>query len=110
VRGTSIERPLSAYSGLSASLELTTPEMMPGLRALGFIDAGWLRNNNAASPKPSSDHLASAGLGLRYGRGPFALSMDYGYIVTGSRVPLSFNSASPQRGDDRFYINLSVRF
>jgi hemolysin activation/secretion protein len=110
VRGTSIERPISGDKGLSASLELTTPELMPGLRALGFIDAGWLGNNNAAAPKPSSDHLASAGLGLRYGKGPYALSMDYGYIFTGSKVPLSFNSASPQRGDDRFYINFSVRF
>ena len=110
VRGTSIERPISGDKGLSATLELTTPELMPGLRALGFVDAGWLGNNNAVAPRPSSDHLASAGLGLRYGKGPYALSMDYGYIVTGSKVPLSLNSASPQRGDDRFYINFSVRF
>ncbi|MFC5498352.1 ShlB/FhaC/HecB family hemolysin secretion/activation protein [Caenimonas terrae] len=110
VRGTSIERPLSGDKGLSATLELTTPELAPGLRALGFVDAGWLGNNNPAPPKPSTDHLASAGLGLRYGVGAYAVALDYAYILSGSRVPLSLNSAAPQRGDDRFYINLSVRF
>jgi hypothetical protein len=30
--------------------------------------------------------------------------------VSGSRIPLSLNSSAPQRGDERFYINLSVRF
>lgn len=109
VRGTSIERPVSGDKGLSVSLELTTPELMPGLRLLGFVDAGWLGNNNPAPPKPTTDHLASAGLGLRYGSGGYAVSMDYGRIVSGSRVPLTLNSSSPQRGDDRFYINFSVR-
>jgi hemolysin activation/secretion protein len=110
VRGTSIERPVSGDKGLSASFEVTTPELMPGLRLLGFVDAGWLGNNNPAEPKPTTDRLASVGLGLRYGIGAFAVSADYGRIVTGSRVPLSLNSASPQKGDDRFYVNLSVRF
>ena len=110
VRGTSIERPLSGDKGVSATLEVTTPELMPGLRALGFIDAGWLGNNNPSPPKPTTDHLASAGLGLRYGTGAYALSMDYGHIFVGSRVPLSLNSSAPQRGDRRFYINFSVRF
>jgi hypothetical protein len=39
-----------------------------------------------------------------------ALSIDYGRIVTGSRVALTANSAAPQRGDDRVYVNASVRF
>ena len=110
VRGTSIERPISGDKGLSMSVEVTTPELAPGLRLLGFVDAGWLGNNNPTAPKPGTDRLASAGLGLRYGAGAFAVSADYGHIVSGSRVPLSLNSASPQRGDERFYINLSVRF
>ena len=110
VRGSSIERPLSADKGVSGTLELTTPELTPGLRVLGFVDAGWLGNNNPTPPKPTTDHLASTGLGLRYSTGTYALSMDYGYIFVGSRVPLSLNSSAPQRGDKRFYINLSVRF
>jgi hemolysin activation/secretion protein len=111
VRGTSQERPVSGDSGISASLEATTPEIAPGLRFLGFVDAGWLGNNTPNSPtKPSSDRLSSIGLGLRYSNGPFAISADYGRLVTGSRVSLADNPASPQRGDDRFYINLSLRF
>jgi hemolysin activation/secretion protein len=110
VRGTSIERPISGDKGLSASFEITTPEVATGLRLIGFVDAGWLGNNNPAPPKPTSDRLASVGLGLRYGNGPFAFTADYGRIVTGSRVPLALNSSSPQRGDDRFYVNVSVRF
>ena len=110
VRGTAIERPISGDKGVSATLEITTPELMPGLRLLGFVDAGWLGNNNPTPPKPTTDRLASVGLGLRYGNGPYAVTADYGHIVSGSRVPLALNSSSPQRGDDRFYINLSVRF
>lgn len=111
VRGTEIERPLSGDMGLSGSVEVSTPELAPGLRAHGFVDAGWLGNNDPnGNTKPGSDHLASIGLGLRYGQGPFALAIEYGRIVTGSKVPLTFNSASPQRGDERLYVNLAVRF
>ncbi len=111
VRGTSIDRPITGDKGVSGSLEVTTPERATGLRLLGFIDAGWLGNNepNGAN-KPSSDRLASIGMGLRYGREPFAVALDYGRLITGSRVPLALNSAAPQRGDDRLYINLSLRF
>jgi hemolysin activation/secretion protein len=111
VRGTDIERPISGDSGVSASFELTTPELVTGLRALGFVDAGILHNNKANGVnRPSSDRLASVGVGLRYVRGVFSASLDYGRLVTGSRVPLSVNSASPQRGDDRWYVNVAVRF
>ncbi len=111
VRGTSIDRPITGDNGLSASLEVTTPELTSGLRLLGFVDAGWLGNNrpNGAN-KPSSDRLASVGVGLRYAKEPFALSLDYGRVVTGSRVPVTLNASSPQSGDDRLYINLSLRF
>lgn len=111
VRGTSLERPVSGDKGLSAQFELTTPDVAPGLRFLGFVDAGWLGNNSPnGTSKPSSDRIASAGLGLRYGNGPFSLTADYGRLIKGSRVPLAFNSAAPQKGDDRFYVNVSVRF
>lgn len=111
VRGTAIDRPVSGDSGLSASLELNTPELAPGLRLLGFVDAGYIANNDPTTvTKPSSDRLASVGLGLRYAKGSFAVSADYGRLVTGSRVPTAAYPDAPQRGDDRFYINLSVRF
>ncbi len=111
VRGTSTDRPMTGDKGVSASMEVTTPELAPGLRLLGFLDAGWLGNNKAdALARPASDHLASVGLGLRFAREPFAVSLDYGRLLNSSKVPLTLNSASPQRGDDRFYVNLSLRF
>ena len=33
----------------------------------------------------------------------------FGTLVLGSRVPLSVNSGSPRKGDDRFYITLAYR-
>jgi hemolysin activation/secretion protein len=111
IRGTEIERPISADSGLSVTLELTTPELAAGLRMLGFLDAGYLRNNSPDGlNKPPSDRLASAGLGLHYAAGAFAASLDYGRLFLGSRVPLTLNSNAPQRGEDRLYVNVSVRF
>jgi hemolysin activation/secretion protein len=111
VRGTELERPISGDKGVSATFEITTPELLPGLRALGFLDAGWLANNNPnGTNKLSSDRLASIGLGLRYGQGPFAVSADYGRLILGSRVPATLNSATPEKGDGKFYINVSVRF
>lgn len=111
VRGTEIERPISGDSGLSASIEMLTPELAQGLRLLGFVDGGYLRNNKPnGADKPSSDAIASVGVGLRYTHRMFTAAADYGRIVKGSRVPLTLNSASPQDGDERFYITLSVRF
>ncbi|MBC5765362.1 ShlB/FhaC/HecB family hemolysin secretion/activation protein [Ramlibacter albus] len=121
VRGTTTDRPVSGDSGVSVTFELTTPEVATGLRFLGFIDAGWISNNDVvvstdptvatSLSKPSSDHLVSVGLGLRYFYGTaFSVSADYGRLLNSSRIPLSANSSSPQRGDHRFYISVSYRF
>jgi hemolysin activation/secretion protein len=111
VRGTALERPISGDSGFAASVEATTPELAPGLRLLGFVDAGYLTNNEPnAFTRPGSDRLASFGFGLRYVNGPLVVSADYGRLLNSSRVPLTLNAASPQRGDDKVYVNLAVRF
>ena len=111
VRGTDIERPLSGDSGLSGTVEASSPELVQGLRLAGFIDGGWLSNNKPTTGlKPGTDQLASVGVGVRYFRGPLAASLDYGYIVTGSKVPLTFNSSAPKVGDDRVYVSVSLRF
>ena len=110
IRGTS-ERPISGDKGMMASLEVSTPDVAPGLRMLGFVDAGWLRNNNPnGTTKLSSDQLASVGLGLRYSAGTLGLSAEWGRVVTGSSVPLTVNAASPRAGDVKFHLNLSARF
>jgi len=110
VRGTE-ERPLAADKGIFASVEVTSPELFSGLRALVFIDNGWIGNNepNGIS-RLSNDQLRSVGLGLRYNTGNFALSADYGRLTTGSKIPLTINTNSPQRGDDKLNLNLSIRF
>lgn len=110
VRGTELERPVTGDKGISGTLELTTPELEPGWRLLGFVDAGYVRNNKPDFVlNPRSDRLASIGVGTRYVRGPFSLAIDYGTLVLGSRVPLAVNSGSPRKGDDRFYITLAWR-
>jgi hemolysin activation/secretion protein len=111
VRGTDSERPISGDMGVSGTFEVTTPEVLQGLRLLGFVDAGWIGNNGPNTPaKPAADSIASVGLGARYVRGNFTATFDYGRIVDGSRVPLTVNSSAPRSGDGRFYVVVALRF
>jgi hemolysin activation/secretion protein len=107
------DRAISGDRGLQASLELNTPELAPGLRLTGFVDAGWLSNRDADGVRRvSSDHLSSVGLGLRYANSSVGLSiqMDYGRLLTGSKLPLATNSSAPQKGDDKSHVSVSIRF
>ena len=113
VRGTDSDRPVTGDSGYSGTAELLTPEAetLPGLRFLVFADGGFVYNNNSDGlNNPSSDRLVSLGFGLRFTRGLVTATADYGKLVKGSKVPLSLNSGSPQKGDDRFYLTVGVRF
>jgi hemolysin activation/secretion protein len=110
VRGTG-ERVLSADNGMQLSAELTTRELAPGLRLLGFVDVGWLGNRNPnGNPKPSSDSLSSAGIGLRYVQPSYSITADYGRLIGGSSLPFVAGSGIPQSGDQKVHINLSGRF
>ena len=110
IRGTG-ERPIAGDKGLLAALEVTTPVLAPGLRLVGFLEMGWLRNNNPnAVNKPASDQLAGAGFGLRYSLGMFEISADWGRILNGSVLAAPANPALPRTGDSRFHVNLSARF
>lgn len=111
VRGTS-ERPISGDSGVFASLELSTPELMPGLRLAGFADAGVLSSNNTAgvTNKPAADGLSSVGVGLRYGAGSLGLTAEWARIVRGAWVPASAPAGLPKQGDDKLHVNLTARF
>ena len=108
IRGTG-ERPISGDRGVSVTLEISTPDLHPGLRLLGFVDTGWLRNNTPnGTTKPSSDQLASVGLGLRYSIGSIGMAAEWGRIVTGS--VLAANPAFPKAGDNKFHVSLTARF
>ncbi len=105
------ERLIAGDTGLFTSAELTTRELAPGLRFSGFVDGGWLRNNNPnTNPKPPSDHLASVGLGLRYSAASFAVTADFARVVVGSQLPFSPGSSVPQSGDHKLHVNFSTRF
>lgn len=111
VRGTG-ERAVSGDSGLLGSAEISTPELSPGLRLLGFLDAGWLTSSNTdLNPnKVANDHLASIGLGLRYASGALGVSAEWGRVITGAVVPMSAMSGLPKAGDDKFHLNVTARF
>lgn len=110
VRGTS-ERPIAGDSGLLFSTELTSHELVPGLRLLGFVDAGWLSNRSPTSDsKPANDSLSSAGIGLRYALPNLTVSADFGRVIAGSTLPYVAGSGLPQSGNQKLHINLLGRF
>lgn len=106
------DRAISGDGGLLSSLEITSPEMAKGLRLTGFLDAGWLSNRDADGlRRVANDHLASLGLGLRYGHeAGVSVSADYGRLLGSSKLPLATNSSAPQKGDDKLHLTISVRF
>lgn len=106
------ERALYGDSGLSATLEGSTPPLWQGLRALAFVDAGLVHSDLADTPgRRSRDRLTSVGLGLRYGHPSGALvSADYGRVITGSRADSTVNPSAPAHGDDKLHVNVSLVF
>ncbi len=110
VRGVA-ERALQGDKGVLASAELYSPELRPRLRLLGFLDAGWLGNHHPNPSRLASDHLASAGVGLRWASEQHvSLSLDYGRVISGSRLPAASYPDAPRRGDERLHLNLSLRY
>jgi hemolysin activation/secretion protein len=111
VRGTTTERPLAGDRGVSASAELLTPLLAERVQGVLFLDAGWIGNVAADGvQRIASDRLVGTGLGLRYAAGKVQAGAEYGRLLVGSRMPLAINPSAPQRGDDRVYVNLGVRF
>lgn len=101
------ERVLSADSGLNAGLELTSPALAGGLRAVAFTDAGWLRQRRLGlDARPQNDTVVSMGVGLRHASGPVSLALDHARLVNGS----SYTLAAAQRGQASWHLLLSTRF
>ncbi len=113
IRGAREDQRITGDSGLFASTEISTREIAPGLRLLGFLDAGWKTSNgtNVTRVSPSSDSMSSVGLGLRFASpSGLVMSADYGRVISGSAVSLVDNPNSAQSGNEKIHINLSFRF
>jgi hemolysin activation/secretion protein len=108
LRGTE-ERALSGDAGFLSAFEISTPEWSPGLRAVGFVDAGWLSSHSSLAV-PANDSAASVGLGLRYGQGPLSLTLDFGRVAKGSKQSRTLNGNAPQTGDHKLHVGMSARF
>ena len=111
------EREIAGDSGAFASVEVQTPNWCAATavtalqcRALAFADGATVSRNNVQPGEDERTTISSLGLGLRYGKGPLILSLDYGRLVLGSKVPQAANSAAPEKGDDKLYFNLALRF
>ncbi len=105
------EREITGDSGAAAAIELLSPELakMVGmnqgsLRALGFVDAGWVGNklNTPCRVNESECRLGSVGLGLRYTSGPWQARLDIAHALeAGNRTG---------RHDTRAHFSVSYRF
>lgn len=110
LRGTQ-ERALSGDTGFISSIEVGSPEWVPGLRSVAFWDAGWVASNRSEMQATrGNDSASSVGLGVRYGSGPLALMLDYGRVIRGSRTPLSLNASAPRSGDYKVHVSVTARY
>lgn len=99
------ERAVAGDSGVSLSLEVLTPEIRKGLRALGFVEGGHVRRHSPVVGTSARENLLSVGLGLRYTKEKFgSFSLDYGRIVHAG------NSPGTARGTDRLHANILLQF
>ena len=87
------ERELSNDEGFLGNLEVYTPELCAALRAncrlVGFYDFGALSRNQALPGESASDHVAGAGVGVRFVYGKhLTVQADYAQVVDpGADIP-----------------------
>lgn len=92
------ERILFGDTGVYGGTELRSPYLFlprsegmgPGLQALAFVDAGWVRQSEPSEEFEKDQHLLSAGFGLRMEWAPYAsLRADLGFPLDSSDETLS---------------------
>lgn len=83
-----LEREVSNDRGWQASLELYTPELCSALggdhrcRVLGFVDTGGVSRVAALPGEQQREHIASAGVGMRYNWGKsLSFQLDVGQVL-----------------------------
>ncbi len=102
------ERQIAGDEGWRTSLELWTPplQVLPGLRALAFYDAGQMYTREAGAGQPDKDTIASVGGGLRYEwQDSLTFTVDYGYSVADVKLP-----GGRERGNVKWHFMLVYRY
>lgn len=101
------ERAVAADNGVVASLELWAPAIAraPGLRLLGFVDAGYKDLERPLPGEDANDWLASAGVGARYTwRDNLSATLDYGRVLNHARGTAS------DAGNSRWHLSVLYRY
>jgi hemolysin activation/secretion protein len=97
------EREVSGDTCEEGHLELWSPTLGPGLRLLGFVDAGRARLDRPIPGLPDEEHLSSVGLGLRWQwRRHVHLLVDAAHVTNGA--------GETNAGDGRIHFSLFLRF
>jgi hemolysin activation/secretion protein len=78
------ERSLTGDNGVQLSLEGYTPQWLPGLRGVAFVDAGEVRRKERPFEPAATARASSAGLGVRYGwKDHVSITLDFGRVFSG---------------------------
>jgi hemolysin activation/secretion protein len=114
------ERAIADDRGYRGTLEVYSPDLGGStgwsgarLRLLAFYDWGGVRRVNPVPPDPESQHVSSAGLGLRFSRGAnLVFRADYGWVLdAGGALGIDGSAGTFQaRGDGRGHASFSYIF
>ena len=104
------ERELSTDSGLSANLELYTPNWCSRAgwqcRALAFYDTAYGKRKDPLPGEQDSATIAGAGLGLRFAAGGAAsLQVDYGHVVKAGAL-----GTQTGKGSDKLHVRIALAY
>jgi hemolysin activation/secretion protein len=97
------EREGTGDTGYVVSLEMISPEILPGVRALGFFDQGAAHLRGTRGTASTTEHTSSVGLGLRgQWERHVTLSLDWAHVLDGTETT--------HRGDNFMHAALSIRY
>jgi len=105
------ERELGGDLGVSAALELTTPELAEtlafgkgSLRLLAFADGGWVKNrlDTPCLDNRTECSISSLGVGARWSYGPAQLRLDIAHALR--------TASETDQGDTRVHVSFSYGF
>lgn len=97
------EREGTGDRGHLATLELTTPQLAEGLRALAFMDTGRAHLRAAGGAAAATAHATSFGVGVRWQwRRQLSVSMDWARVASAG--------GGLRTGDGRLHASLALRF